>query len=155
MVAGMFYALFSFCFGLWTRPNPVEAQKKFYVIASFVCFMPVSFYFGYRATDLLGLSAFLFPVLGVAGFALHRPLSNWCRRSMMVADGPVANYFLTRAEKDGVDVKRHFMIKAFEKREQMPSHMPTVDLLISAYNEARAECDLPPVDIDKDKIPYV
>lgn len=155
MITGTFLAIAAVLLGIWSKPNAVEAQKRFYVIASFACFMPLSFFVGYIATEALTFPIFVAPIFGVIGFVLQKPIERYLRKHLRAGDGPTAAYFFKLAEKDGKEVKRVFMIKALEKKAAQTTQRSTVDQLIWAYNEARVECGLEPTDINEAEIPYV
>lgn len=152
----IFFILSALC-GFWSHQNVSERYNKNPVskLRVFISFAPISILFGALSATHFGIDPYWGILFGGIPFSISGKFEEFSRRQLRKGDGPTLEYFMRMAQSDGNEMKNRFSKKLLIIAEQNRLDELTVDVVIQAYSETRAELGLSPVTIDEKDIPFI
>lgn len=157
IIWGIVFLLVSALGGLWAHQNVSDRYSKNPVskLRVFISFAPASILFGALSATHLGIDPYWGILFGGIPFSISGKFEEFSRRQLRKGDGPTLEYFMRMAQSDGNEMKNRFSKKLLIIAEQNRLDELTVDVVIQAYSETRAELGLSPVTIDEKDIPFI
>lgn len=154
---GMLFLIFSIIGGFWSHQNVSERYSKnpSSKLRVFISFAPTSILFGALSATHFGIDPYWGILFGGIPFSISGKFEEFSRRQLRKGDGPTLEYFMRMAQSDGNEMKNKFSKKLLIVAEQNRLDELTVDVVIQAYAETRADLGLPPVTIDEKDIPFI
>lgn len=157
IIWGVVFLILSVLCGFWAHQNVSDRYSKNPVskLRVFISFAPISIFFGALSAAHFGIDPYWGILFGGIPFSISGKFEEYSRRQLRKGDGPTLEYFMRMAQSDGNEMKNKFSKKLLIIAEQNRLDELTVDVVIQAYAETRAELGLSPVTIDEKNIPFI